>query len=64
MKMEEVRGRARAAGLSAARSRKADLIRAIQVKEGNQACFGAAWRFECGQADCCWGADCRTPNPG
>ncbi|HEY7746805.1 MAG TPA: hypothetical protein VIA07_10735 [Desulfuromonadales bacterium] len=40
------------------------MIRAIQRAEGNQDCFGAAWRFDCQQVDCCWRADCLTKNPG
>ncbi len=65
MRIEEVRQRAGALGLSGARRmRKSELIRAIQQREGNQPCFGADWRFDCGQLDCCWRDDCRKSNPG
>ncbi|BCR06949.1 hypothetical protein DESUT3_40180 [Desulfuromonas versatilis] len=65
MNVTEIRDRAKNAGVKqAAKLRKADLIRAIQVIEGNQGCYGVEWRFSCGQADCCWRQDCLTPNPG
>ncbi len=65
MNVTEIRDRARSAGVKqASKLRKADLIRAIQITEGNQDCYGAGWRFACTQADCCWREDCLTPNPG
>jgi hypothetical protein len=44
--------------------RKGEMIRAIQRAEGNQDCFGAAWRYDCPQLGCAWRADCLTKNPG
>ena len=65
MNLSEVRERSRSIGLgSAAKLRKGDAIRAIQRAEGNQDCFGASWRFDCQQHDCCWRSDCLTKNPG
>ncbi len=65
MKLIEVRDRARAAGVKqAAKMKKAELIRTVQRTEGNPACFGADWRFDCPQLQCCWREDCLTPNPG
>ena len=65
MNIAEVRERSRRMGIGgAAKLRKGDTIRAIQRAEGNQDCFGASWRFECQQADCCWRQDCQTKNPG
>jgi hypothetical protein len=65
MKLAEIRQRAVALGVSGSRRlRKAELIRAIQLREGNQSCFGADWRFACGQMDCCWRGDCQTERPG
>jgi hypothetical protein len=46
------------------RVRKGEMIRSIQRAEGYQDCFGAPWRFDCQQFDCCWRADCLTKNPG
>lgn len=65
MKMEEIRERARTAGLNpSARLRKGELIRAIQQAEGNQDCFGSAWRHDCPWHDCCWKDDCQSRTPG
>lgn len=65
MKIEEVRARGRAVGLTpSARQRKGDLIREIQRQEGHQDCFGSAWRYDCPWNDCCWLEDCRSKNPG
>lgn len=64
MNMNEVRNRAKAAGVSAGKIRKAELIRMMQRVEGNPECFGAEWRFDCPQVSCCWRNDCRTKNPG
>jgi len=65
MKVEEIRARGQAMGvMGLSGMRKAEMIRAIQRSEGNQDCFGAAWRFECPQAGCCWRADCQGRNPG
>ncbi len=65
MQMSEIRDRAQNMGLAGiGRFKKGDLIRTIQENEGNQACFGADWRFECPQLDCCWRKDCLSKNPG
>ena len=65
MKIDEVRQRARALGMTGiSRIKKAELIRTIQHEEGNQPCFGASWRFECQARDCCWRGDCLTRRPG
>jgi len=65
MHMSEVRERARAAGVEqVGRISKGNLIRSIQRAEGNPDCFGAAWRFDCPQTDCCWRGDCLKSNPG
>ena len=65
MTANEIRERGAALGLSfAARMRKGEMVRLIQRSEGNRDCFGAEWRFDCPQLDCCWRTDCLTPNPG
>lgn len=65
MNLTEVRERARKQGLKGvSKLPKGELIRAIQRAEGNQDCFGAPWRFDCRQEDCCWRRDCQTKNPG
>jgi hypothetical protein len=65
MKVTEIRERGQAMGMTAlAGLRKGEMIRSIQRAEGNQDCFGAAWRFDCPQLGCAWRADCLTKNPG
>lgn len=59
MNMQEVRTRAKERGVAAkAGIKKADLIHLIQAAEGNPECYGAEWRFDCPQMDCCWRKDC------
>jgi len=57
MKIQEVRTIARQWGINTRVGRgKADLIREIQMKEGNEPCFGT--RTECDRFDCLWRTDC------
>lgn len=64
MTLNQIRHRAQQMGLKInSRMRKADLIWAIQYHEGNNTCFGADWRFDCPQYDCCWREDCLKPRP-
>jgi hypothetical protein len=61
----EIRERGRKLGISGmSKLRKGNMIRAIQTAEGNHDCFGADWRFDCRQFDCCWRQDCLTNDPG
>jgi predicted metal-binding transcription factor (methanogenesis marker protein 9) len=55
--MQSVREKARMLDLKSGKMNKADLIRAIQSKEGNPTCFGTAMDF-CDQTECCWRSDC------
>ena len=65
MTVEEIRAKAKAAGITVnARMRKGDMVRAIQRAEGNQDCFGSAWRFDCPWHNCCWRSVCLTKTPG
>lgn len=58
MKLEQVRTIARSQGLSPGKLAKAELIKAIQVAEGNFACFATACDAECDQVNCLWREDC------
>lgn len=63
MNLATIRDRARALQMTGiGKLRKPELIRALQIREGNQACFGADWRFSCMQYDCCWREDCLVPD--
>lgn len=56
--MNEIRDKARALDIKApVGMKKLDLIRAIQVKEGNFPCFGTAIDY-CDQTCCCFRDDC------
>ena len=57
MNMNEVRTMAKAMGIKAKNPKKADLIRMIQVAEGNFDCFGTADDY-CDQEDCSFKSDC------
>jgi len=49
---------AKGMGISnASKLKSVDLIRTIQTKEGNYACFGSG-KAECDQQQCCWRENC------
>ena len=58
MTVREIRTLARQRGLkNYGRLKKADLIRALQVQEGNAPCFQAI--TACGEQGCLWRDDCQ-----
>lgn len=57
MKMIDVKKKAVSLGVKPGRMRKANLIRTIQLQEGNSSCFQAGIT-SCDQNDCCWRSDC------
>ncbi|HTG82987.1 MAG TPA: SAP domain-containing protein [Geobacteraceae bacterium] len=59
MKVVEVRSLAARKGVVAGKLNKGDLIRAIQTKEGNEACFDTGKAKVCGQTECLWRDDCK-----
>lgn len=58
MKLEEIKAIAKQHGIKAGKLKKADLVRAIQLAEGNEVCFETGQADECGQAECLWRTDC------
>ena len=58
MKIQRVREIAREQGLDPGQAGKAELIKAIQIKEGNFDCFATAYGGVCDQTDCRWREDC------
>ncbi|NTV48804.1 MAG: SAP domain-containing protein [Geobacteraceae bacterium] len=58
MKIDEIKEIAKRHYIKTGKSKKADLIRAIQLSEGNQDCFGSSCSGECGQDGCLWREDC------
>lgn len=57
MNMNEVKKIAKKMGIQSGKMKKADLIRSIQVAEGNTPCFQTGVN-PCDQKDCCWRSDC------
>jgi hypothetical protein len=58
MDIKEIRKIAKGLGVGTKGMGKADLIRAIQLAEGNFDCFGTAIDEECDQESCLWREDC------
>lgn len=57
MNIIQIREKAKALGLKTGWVKKAELIRQIQVAEGNFPCFGSAEGY-CDQMDCAFREDC------
>ena len=58
MNMQEIRGLAKEFGIKTSRMSKVNLVRSIQLAEGNFSCFASAVDGECDQAGCAWREDC------
>ncbi len=58
MKVAEVKELAAQRGIAAGRMNKGELIRTLQLSEGNEACFNTGRACECGQEGCSWREDC------
>jgi len=59
MKIQDIKVIAKKKGVNAGKMEKTDLIRAIQIAEGNNACFATSSVQTCGQMNCQWRADCK-----
>jgi hypothetical protein len=57
MSMPEVKMKAKTLGLKLGKTRKAELIQAIQTAEGCTPCFGKS-DDRCSYIDCCFMKDC------
>lgn len=58
MKIDDVRAIARSRSIKPDHLSKAELIKTIQVEEGNFDCFGSAYDGVCDQENCLWREDC------
>ena len=58
MTVKEIQGIAKKMGLKAGKMRKADLVRSIQMAEGNTPCFQTDAANSCDQVGCLWRSDC------
>jgi hypothetical protein len=60
MNMQDIRSIAKEFGLKTGKKTKIDLVRTIQLTEGNFDCFATASAGECDQSGCLWRKDCLT----
>jgi hypothetical protein len=58
MKLTELHEIAKAHGINPDNIFKTELIRTIQMKEGNFDCYATAYSGVCDQFDCRWREDC------
>jgi hypothetical protein len=58
MQMQEIRTIAKNFGIKTSRQNKVDLVRSIQMAEGNFNCFATAVNGVCDQTTCIWREDC------
>lgn len=58
MRVDEVREIAESNKIKPGKLSKTELIKTIQLVEGNFDCFATAHNGECDQLDCLWRADC------
>jgi hypothetical protein len=58
MNMKTIRHLAKTLKVDTAQLSKTDLIKKIQLAEGNFDCYGSATSGECDQPDCVWRSDC------
>ena len=58
MKTDDIKEIAKQHDIKVGKLKKAELVRAIQLAEGNDVCFESNQAAECGQTDCLWRADC------
>jgi hypothetical protein len=57
MTVKEIRVIAKKLSINPGKMKKADLIKTIQLEEGNTPCFQTAGN-SCDQSGCCWMDDC------
>ena len=58
MKVKDIQAIAKKLGIKPGKLKKTDLIRTIQVEEGNYQCYATEGVFSCGQMNCLWREDC------
>lgn len=58
MKLEQIRTIAKSRGVHPGKLTKANLIKSIQIAEGNADCFAGTHSSTCDQVDCLWREDC------
>jgi hypothetical protein len=60
MKFAEIKAIAKEMGIKVVGVKKADMVREIQVREGNEPCFATGRVSDCGQPHCLWFEACES----
>ena len=58
MNLNEIKEIAKVHNIKTGKARKQELVRAIQLAEGNEPCFASGYAAQCGQENCLWRKDC------
>ena len=58
MHIQNIREKAKEFGIKTTKMKKVDLVRSIQIAEGNFNCFATAMDGACDQFGCVWRDDC------
>ena len=58
MNITEVKAFAKSLAVKPGKMKKEELIRSIQLAEGNSQCFNTNFSQQCGQDGCVWRTDC------
>lgn len=58
MKLEQIKEIAKQHDIKPGKLKKAELVQAIQLAEGNDVCFETGRAAGCGQVECLWRTDC------
>jgi hypothetical protein len=59
MKIQDIKDIAKEKGINDGIMNKTDLIIAIQIVEGHEACFATSSAQICSQLNCLWSSDCK-----
>lgn len=60
MKLQDIKEIAMSHGVKPGKAKKVDLVRMIQVAEGNVGCYASEIAESCALVDCLWRGDCAT----
>lgn len=58
MNVAEIKEIAKLHNIKTGKTKKSELVRAIQHAEGNLACFDSGQAARCGQSSCLWREEC------
>ncbi|MBI3481118.1 MAG: SAP domain-containing protein [Nitrosomonadales bacterium] len=64
MKLGDIRSIAKSHHIKPGHLSKAELIKSIQINEGNFDCFATACNGDCDQSGCLWRDDCFAASRG